>query len=159
MSAKYIPTQELLNRDILTYRDILNIKSRLNGYRVLKSRGEGKDANDFEWKDEYKITADHSKKGLDWLHDVAIKPTNLDHVLETGDWTDEDIRISNPLGHRELTILVNFDHFTFTGLYDAQSSAGLSMGYHNYLPIWRAYDHDGDSFEYYVQGHDINIIG
>ena len=160
MNYKYIKTQDLLNKNLLTYQEILNIKKRLNGYAKSK---ENKDLNDYDWKDEYKITQEHTDKGLEYLFRVAFKPSKLarqKRVFNKKGLMDGATRINCPLGYRELTILLQFHHFTFTGFYDASTSSyGLEQGFHNYLPIWKCYDKDGDSFEYYISGGEMNIIG
>lgn len=157
---KYIKTQDLLNKKTLTYREILNIKKRLNGYAKSK---EESGVENYEFKDEYKITKEHSDKGLKWLYKIAIKPSMLDKALEMYEaWGIDDkwLRKNNPLGYRELNILFQFHHFTFVGFYDScMSQYALDKGFHSYLPIWRCYDKDGYSFEYYVSGGEINIIG
>lgn len=158
----YIKTQELLNKNTLTYQEILNIKKRLNGYS--KSR---EDNTELEWKDEYFVTPEHTQKGLEYLNRVCFKPSLYEEMLEktnkedkaNGVVDDKYLRISCPLGCRELAALLTFDHFTFAGLYDASTYYQAQSNLHNYLPIWRCYGADGDSFDYYLEGGNLVVIG
>lgn len=156
MGYKYTPTQEILNKNILTERDISNLRKRLNGYS--KSREEA-GANNYEWKEEYKITAEQTEKGRAWLLDQAFKPSRLQEVLSNRKFSGADLRKSQPFGNRELEILIDFSHFTFTGLFDAGTPYQNNMGYYNYLPIYKVHDTEGYTFEYYVMGGEIHLIG
>lgn len=140
---KYATTQELLNKDTLTYREILMIKKRMTGYS--KSR-EQKKENEYEWRDEYLLTPEHTQKGLAWLLSKWKTPTGA-------------IRKNNPFGYREESILETFDHFSFTGFYHNCTSYQESLGLHNLMPIWKVYDKEGYSFEYYGGGDKIDIVG
>lgn len=155
---KYIKTQDLLNKKVLSYQEILNLKKRLNGYsKSRENRLKDKiGANDYQWLDEYAITPEHTKKGLDWLNKITYKPS---HYAKHNWDLDCCVRSNCPLGYREIEILEHFSHFTFTGFYDSATYTANEMGYHGYLPIWRVYAKDGDSFEYYVASGEINIIG
>jgi hypothetical protein len=159
MTYKYIPTQELLNQELLTYQQILNLKKRHNGYT--KTREGQTDIHTYDWKDEYKITKEHTQKGIAWLRDKAFKPSKLQKVLDTKERGYDDTRKTEnyPFGERELFAIVNFNYFTFVGFYDASNHYQIEQGYHTYYPIWRCYDSDGDSFEYYLEGGKINITG
>ena len=174
---KYIKTQKLLNQNRLTYQEILNIKKRLTGYA--KNTHEMKKAftgngdisqpewvkmtiEDYNWKDEYSITPEHTAKGLEYLFRVAFKPSKLADQkarFEKEGLLDEAIRSNSPLGYREAIILLQFNHFTFTGFYNASTSYQESIGLHAYYSLWKCYDKDGDSFEYYLEGGEMNIIG
>lgn len=156
---KYQTTQDLLNKDTLTFQEILNIKKRLNGYAKSKEKAG---ADNYEFKDEYKITPEHTAKGLEYLQRVAFKPSKLPIQLkdfEAHGISHEAVRSNSPLGYRELIILLQFHHFTFTGFYNASNQYQESMGLHVYYPLWKCYDLDGDSFEYYLEGGEMTIIG
>lgn len=158
---KYIPTQELLDQDLLTYQEILNIKKRMTGY----AKSNDKTTKDAEFKDEYKITQEHTDKGIEYLERVAFKPSLLGALHDA--WrqrvgtvnVDEFTRKNCPLGEREIYILLDFDHFTFTGYYDGTSYGQGVMGFKSLLPLWKCYDKEGDSFEYYIGNGEMNIIG
>jgi hypothetical protein len=179
---KYINTQTLLNKDILTYQEILNIKKRLTGYS--KNNHELKKdftsdetisqpelvkmtVEDYNWQDEYKITPEHTAKGIEYLQRVAFKPSKLQEGLKAvknygkleNNELDTYLRSSNPLGTRELQILADFDHFTFAGFYDATNMYQQDAGYKNLYPIWKCYDSEGYSFEYYLEAGEMQIVG
>lgn len=157
---KYIKTQDILNKEVLTYREILNVKRRLNGY----TKGqEPAGADNYEFKEEYTITPEHTAKGLEYLYRVAFKPSKFDPAMSLY-YSEEEInekimRKNSPLGLREAMILCDFDHFTFTGFYDASNYYQNQLGYHNYLPIWKCYSKEDDSFEYYLEAGKMQIIG
>ena len=154
---KKINSQELLNKDTLTYQEILNLKKRMTGYSKAPEK-----PSDFEWKEEYKITDEHTAKGLEYLFRVAFKPSKLQEQkdrFEKEGILYEALRSNCPLGYRELTILLQFDHFTFTGFYDASNYAQVQMGFRALYPLWRTYDKDGDSFEYYLEAGQMQIVG
>ena len=174
---KYQYTQDLLNKNKLTYQEILSIKKRLNGYaknnHELKKDFTGNDnisqpelvrmtLEDYNIKDEYKITPEHTAKGLEYLYNIAFKPSKLREGLNAVKnygklgQLDNYLRKTNPLGNRELQILAEFSHFTFTGFYNAGQE---SIDLHNYCLIWKCYDKDGYSFEYYLEGGVMNLIG
>lgn len=155
---KYIKTQELLDKDTLTYQEILNIKKRFGGY----TKNKDITYSEAEFKDEYNITQEHTEKGLEYLHRVAFKPSKLKTQMERYEKEgilDEAVRSNSPLGQREMYILLGFDHFTFTGFYDASNHYQIESGYRTLYPLWKCYDKDGDSFEYYLEGGQMNIIG
>src|SRR3990172_9426019 len=97
---KYTTTQELLNQEVLTYQEILNIKKRLSGYS--KSREDNQ--KDYNFKDEYQITQEHTDKGLEYLFRIAFKPSKLEQQrreFEDKGILDEAVRSNSPLGYRE----------------------------------------------------------
>lgn len=152
---------ELLARDVLTYAEILAIKKRMTGYSKM-SEAHKKDTEDAEFKDEYRITPEHTAKGLEYLERVAFKPSKLGEQkmrYEKEGLIDEAIRKNSPMGYRELSILLQFNHFTFTGFYDATTMYQRDSGFKSLYPLWKCYDKDGDSFEYYIEGGVMNIIG
>ena len=155
---KYIKTQDLLNKKVLTYREILNIKKRFTGY----TNNKDIKYHEAEFREEYKITKEHTDKGLEYLFRVAFKPSKLakqKKVFNKQGLLDEAIRSNSPLGYRENIILLQFHHFTFTGFYDATNSVQQELGFKVLYPIWKCYDKDGDSFEYYLEGGEMKIIG
>lgn len=154
----YTTTRELLSKEQLSYQEILNIRKRLNGF-TKSNDSSNLGAEDLMADKEYLLTPEHTKKGLDWLYNIAFKPSHLQKVLETRNVLDEDERANNPLGLREMNILLDFDHFTFAGFYHNCASYGHSQGLHNLVPIWKVYDNEGFSFEYYLEVGEMRIIG
>lgn len=156
MSYKYIKTEDLLAKDTLTYQEILNLKKRMSGHTKSKDTTDG--MPDKEWH----ITPAHTNKGLEYLWRVAYKPSMADiqrlDFQATG-IIDKCLRKNCPLGYRELIILNQFDHFTFNGFYHDCNNIQESMGVHNLAPLWKCYDKDGDSFEYYVSAGEMQIVG
>jgi hypothetical protein len=174
---KYIKTQDVLNKKVLTYQEILNIKKRLTGYtnnkHELKKEFTNNDdisqpelvrmtLEDYNFKDEYKITQEHTDKGLEYLYRVTFKPSKLAEQkrrFKKDGILDEALRSNCPLGYREAIILLNFHHFTFTGFYDATNIYQREVGYRTLYPLWKTYSKNGDSFEYYIEGGKMNIVG
>ena len=63
------------------------------------------------------------------------------------------------MGYREINILLQFKKFTFTGFYDATNVYQENAGYKTLYPIWKCYDKDNYSFEYYLEAGEMKIIG
>lgn len=125
-----VKTQDVLNKDRLTNQEILLLCKRANA-------GEEIDFND----KEFLITSEQTQKGLDWLNDQRRTPTGKE-------------RKNNPFGAREEEVLDNFDYFTFDGLINAGNSF-----VDFYLPIYTVVGKNHLTFQYYVSGGKINIIG
>jgi hypothetical protein len=89
---------------------------------------------------EIELCEDQVKKGYDWLVDQWKSVTGKE-------------RKNNPFGYREQAILENFNTITFWGYYDA-GNAWRSY----YLPLYLV-SGDNTTFEYYVSGGEIHIIG
>jgi len=80
------------------------------------------------------------QKGYDWLIDQWKSPKGAE-------------RKNNPFGYREQGVLENFNTITFNGYYDAGN-------YYRsfYVPLYLVSGAE-TTFEYYVSGGQINIIG
>lgn len=76
----------------------------------------------------YKITREQDMKGLRYLLDKSLKK-NGEH------------RKGSKFGTFELAVLLHFSHHTLSGLY-------RDTYCEHYLPIYRAYDTEGNWFEY-----------
>lgn len=97
-----------------------------------------KDANpDYE---SIELCEDQVKKGFDWLKNLWVTPTGKE-------------RKNNPFGYREQDILKNFDTITLNGWYDAGNA------WHSFnVPLYLVHG-SNNTFEYYVSGGEIHIIG
>ena len=89
---------------------------------------------------EIALSDEQVQKGYDWLMDQWKSPKGAE-------------RKNNPFGYREQDVLENFDTITFNGYYDAGN-------YYRsfYLPLYLVSGAE-TTFEYYVSGGQINIIG
>jgi hypothetical protein len=88
-------------------------------------------------KAERPITKEQAEFGIKWLKTKAFK-------------LNGEARRNCVLGQIEQSIVKNFSHFKFVGLYDANSAHGYS-NYHAFVPIWRTYAKDGRYFDYVVR--------
>jgi len=89
-----------------------------------------------------KLTKDQQKKGIDWLISQYKTPAGK-------------LKANTPFGYREVHVLENWDEVTLKDLYDS-SRFGMNP---YYLPLFEVSTKTGDSFEYYVNGGKINIVG
>lgn len=87
---------------------------------------------------EYKLEPDQFVKGMRWLNNLRRTPNGKD-------------RKNNPFGYREEKVL---DSLTKIRLTDFYSERGTF-----YVPVYTAYSVNSGSFQYYVMGGIINIIG
>ena len=89
---------------------------------------------------EIALDEEQVQKGYDWLIDQWKTPKGAE-------------RKNNPFGYREQDVLENFSTITFNGYYDAGN-------YYRsfYLPLYLV-SGNNTTFEYYVSGGQINIIG
>lgn len=121
--------------DEITEREINLLNRRLNA--------EGRDTLDYNLrKNNYDLalTDEQERKALAWLNNQWKTSTGKE-------------RKNNPFGYREEKILDNATDVTFVEFYNAGN------GYIDYfIPVYRVYSNDG-SFEYYVQGGEVNIVG
>lgn len=121
--------------DVITEREINLLNRRLNA--------EGRDTLDYNLrKNNYDLalTDEQERKALAWLNNQWKTSTGKE-------------RKNNPFGYREEQILDNATDVTFVEFYNAGNA------YIDYfLPMYRVYSNDG-SFEYYVQGGKISIVG
>jgi hypothetical protein len=118
---------------ILTERDIITLKSRLNNN---KERIES-------FNFPYNVTIEQSNKGIEFLRKRYFK--------KNGGLT---VNAERELENKEIEILRDFDHFEFNGWYDGYN------GYrYNYQPIYRVYAKDNNYyFDYYYDFNGLHII-
>ena len=121
---------------VIEEREMNLLKNRLN------NKGEGyKLINDFDFAgEETQIKGTYAKKGLKWLNNLYKSPTGKE-------------RKNNPFGYREQLTLETFDGFYFDGFFDAGN-----MFNSFYVPIYTVAG-DNNSFQYYMAGGKIEIIG
>ena len=124
-----------LKKGYLTEREILLIKRRLNHNKA--TTGE---VNTIFDKGGIRITTTQELKGLNWLNDQWKTPTGVE-------------RKNNPLGYREQEALKTFQRFELTDFYDAGNSY-----FHSYQPVYSVIGKQ-NSFDYYVAGGEMHIIG
>lgn len=131
--------KDIESRGYITENELNTIKHRLNHGKF--------DANQLDKLVAVgKITPEQTQKGLDWLKDQWKTPFGVE-------------RKNNPFGYREEQIIENFDHFTFEGFYEMANYEAVKMGIHNYVPLYEVHARDGSSFQYYVNGGEVSIVG
>lgn len=123
---------EIVKRGYITEKEINLLKNRVNNDRA--SISELDDLGGLA------ITDGQTAKGLAWLINKWKTPRGIE-------------RKNNPFGYREQDILENFDHFYFSGLYDAGNRC------RSFVPLYVVCAKDGRHFEYYVWGGEVQIIG
>jgi hypothetical protein len=125
----------------ITEREIHLIGRRLNAKKPLKEMDKIYQLAE-SGKKEVRVTDEQALKGFNWLYDQYKTPRGIE-------------RKNNPFGYREQEpIDSGLDYFTYDGHFDAGNSY-VSW----YTPIYTFYGKDGGSFQYYVGGGKINIIG
>ena len=132
----------------ITEKQINLIGRRLNaGSPIQKSESERPDLgilHEYAIEEGLKIEQAQTEKGLAWLMNLWKTPAGKE-------------RKNNPYGYREQDVLEHFDHFEYCGHYDRGNA------YHSwYAPLYRVVAKDGESFgsfEYFVQGGEIQIVG
>jgi len=118
---------------LITEGEISLLKLRLN-------KGEKIDLQVI-WDNEIAITAEQANKCFKWLWNEYKNPTGKE-------------RLNNPFGYREIDVLEDKNiTFYFRGFYDSGSN-----GFYFHLPIYIVCG-GNNSFEYYVSGGKIQIIG
>ena len=121
--------------DEITEREINLLNRRLNA--------EGRDTLDYSLrKNDYDLalTDEQERKALAWLNNQWKTSTGKE-------------RKNNPFGYREEQILDNATDVTFIEFHN------VGNRYVDYfVPVYRVYSNNG-SFDYYVQGGEISIIG
>ena len=121
--------------DEITEREINLLNRRLNA--------EGRDTLDYSLrKNNYDLalTDEQERKALAWLNNQWKTSTGKE-------------RKNNPFGYREEQILENATDVTFVQFHNA---GNRYVDY--FIPVYRVYSNDG-SFEYYVQGGEVSIVG
>lgn len=136
----------LLDKTALKYIEIIKsgsiTESEIISFRSFLSKCSKEVRREiFDIWQELELSPEQNKKGYDFL---------------MGQWKTEKgkERVNNPFGYREQNILENFDRFTYCENYDSSRYGQNPF----YLPVYRCYSKDGDSFEYYYDGK-VNIIG
>lgn len=124
---------DIVKRGTITEKEIHLITRRMNN-------GEKIDIQEI-WDNPVKCEQSQAEKGLNWLNNLRKSPAGRE-------------RKNNPYGYREEDILDNFSFFEFCGVYDCARYGQRSY----YLPLYNCCGND-NSFQYYVSGGEINIIG
>lgn len=138
--ADKIKTSTLSESDILALRMALNSRRR-----TTLQDSEKRGLIDMIADHAPRVSPEQSEKGRAWLMNQWKTPKGRE-------------RKNNPFGYRETYVLENFDHFTFSGLYDVGRN-----GFAEYLPIYTVHATDSSTFQYVVgcwqSGQGIRIIG
>jgi hypothetical protein len=98
------------------------------------------EAIDFIWDNSPQLTPDQNKKGIDYLRNLWKSPSGKE-------------RVNNPFGYREQDALETFEYFELRGFYDAGNRYRKF-----YVPLYVCVGAE-TSFEYYISGGEINIVG
>ena len=123
----------------ITEAQISLIGRRLNAKRPLK---EVEELYNLAQEGEVYVTPEQAQKGFNWLMNEYKTPKGKE-------------RLNNPFGYRDEEALDSgLDSFTYDGHYDAGN-----MHFSFYLPIYTFIGKNGGTFQYYVSGGKINIIG
>jgi hypothetical protein len=81
-------------------------------------------------KGELGLTNDQNEKGISFLRNSYSSPSGK-------------IRINNPFGDKQISVMKNFSHFTLCGFVKTSQNQ-----YEDHCPIYRCYAKDGSSFKY-----------
>jgi hypothetical protein len=124
----------------ITEKEILLISRRQNAKKDLKELQKYQTLLDDG--EEIRVTDEQAQKGFDWLLDQYKTPRGIE-------------RKNNPFGYREEEAIDSgLDYFTYDGHFDA-GNTHVSW----FAPIYTFHGKDGGSFQYYLSGGKINIIG
>ena len=135
--GKVSPFENMMKTNTISEKEINLIKLRMNNDKVDEATQE---AIDYIWDEMPELTPDQDKKGIDYLRNLWKSPTGKE-------------RTNNPFGYREQEALENFSHFALRGFYDAGNRYNKF-----YVPLYVCFGKD-TSFEYYVYGGSISIVG
>lgn len=124
-------TEIILSKKELTTWDVKLICRRINA-------GRDVDLSDV-WDNPRKLLND--EQGRNWLLSKWKSATGR-------------VRKNNPYGYREQKVLENYAGIEFAGVYDT-GNRHIS----HYVPLWSVVSKDGDSFQYYISGGEIHIVG
>lgn len=132
-----------LKGETLSENDIKYIKKNLYSMCSTSTPDQKSELHDaLDLHDNYKLTQEHTEKGINYLRSKLLKsngqPRNTKQVR---DFTCDRI----------INIINNFSHFEFICFECVWVGYGNN---HQYNPVWRTYDKDGNSFDYYM---DINL--
>jgi hypothetical protein len=131
------PFKNMMETNTITEKEINLIKLRMNNDKVDDFTQE---AIDFIWDNSPQLTSDQNKKGIDYLRNLWKSPTGKE-------------RTNNPFGYREQDALETFEYFELRGFYDAGNRYRKF-----YVPLYTCVGAE-TSFEYYISGGEINIVG
>jgi hypothetical protein len=131
------PFKNMMETNTITEKEINLIKLRMNNDKVDDFTQE---AIDFIWDNSPQLTSDQNKKGIDYLRNLWKSPTGKE-------------RTNNPFGYREQDALETFEYFELRGFYDAGNRYRKF-----YVPLYTCVGAE-TSFEYYISGGGINIVG
>jgi hypothetical protein len=131
------PFKNMMETNTITEKEINLIKLRMNNDKVDDFTQE---AIDFIWDNSPQLTPDQNKKGIDYLRNLWKSPTGKE-------------RTNNPFGYREQDALETFEYFELRGFYDAGNRYRKF-----YVPLYTCVGAE-TSFEYYISGGGINIVG
>lgn len=135
--GKVSPFKNIMETNTITEKEINLIKLRMNNNKVDEDTQE---IIDYIWENSPQLTPDQNKKGIDYLRNLWKSPTGKE-------------RANNPFGYREQEALETFEYFELRGFYDAGNI------YHKfYVPLYICVGAE-TSFEYYISGGQINIVG
>jgi hypothetical protein len=129
--------KNMMETNTITEKEINLIKLRMNNDKVDDFTQE---AIDFIWDNSPQLTSDQNKKGIDYLRNLWKSPTGKE-------------RTNNPFGYREQDALETFEYFELRGFYDAGNRYRKF-----YVPLYTCVGAE-TSFEYYISGGGINIVG
>ena len=131
------PFKNMMETNTITEKEINLIKLRMNNDKVDEFTQE---AIDFIWDNSPQLTSDQNKKGIDYLRNLWKSPTGKE-------------RANNPFGYREEEAIETFEYFELRGFYDAGNRYRKF-----YVPLYTCVGAE-TSFEYYISGGEINIVG
>ena len=128
----------LITAKVWTKSDCQRVVNALNRMRFEHGKDRTEAYNFMnDWRDrfnstdrEYKITADHSDRGINYLRNYCFTTKGI-------------TRKSCQLGYFEQDVVKNFSHFTFVGFY---TEYGNYFDY--YRIVYRCYDKFGRYFDY-----------
>lgn len=110
---------------------------------LLKNRANSGDLSGMQliYDNEVEVSAVQVEKGFTWLWDQYKTPRGVE-------------RKNNPFGYREQSVLEGVGvSFTFDDIYDTGNSV-----FSFYVPVYTI-SSSGGSFQYYVSGGKVHIIG
>ncbi len=86
--------------------------------------------------DGFRITPEQTTQGIDFLRKATRRSPNRQRF-----------------GDRERDVILNFKEFRIIDWFDANPNVNF------FVPLWRVESTDGDTFEYYFAGGEVNITG
>lgn len=135
--GKVSPFKNIMETNTITEKEINLIKLRMNNNKVDEDTQE---IIDYIWDNSPQLTPDQNRKGIDYLRNLWKSPTGKE-------------RANNPFGYREQEALETFEYFELRGFYDAGNRYRKF-----YVPLYICVGAE-TSFEYYISGGGINIVG